>query len=476
MDEIVDAIERINGDYPRHRRAAASIARDFFGHDVVLKRLLRDLGERVSRVQSVRTNSSSIPPSLVLAPISRWPTRLPAETVQTALTLPTPVVACEKSRSGRRGTVVVVTHQGLHYTKMCSTSLLSDWHPNDELIFVDNASTDGTREYLLELKALNPFVRVILNEHNRGFSAANSQALAQSSGDSVILLNNDTLVPDGWRDRLLHWLDDLSIGLVGPVTNRTCNEAQIDIPYRTFCEFERFAHDYTSRRAGEGADIRMLAFFCVAFRREILDRVGPLDERFEVGMFEDDDYAIRVKRAGYRVVCAEDVFVHHFGQGSIGELCVTGEYDRVLEANRKRFETKWGLTWQPHGRRLTPGYQNLRDQVVQRITSDLPSDATVVVVSKGDEELLRLGGRRGWHFPQLEDGSYAAVYPANSAEAIAHLESLRAKRAGFLVIPKPAFWWLEYYRDFKKHLESRYHAVFNDDETCFVIDLRGGHA
>jgi GT2 family glycosyltransferase len=222
---------------------------------------------------------------------------------------------------------------------MCLASLLAKgWNPRDELIVVDNGSTDGTREFLRDLAGLNSFVQIVLNAENRGFAAGNNQGLEMASGDVLILLNNDTLTPPGWRDALLRWLEDPAIGLVGPVTNRACNEAQVDAPYRSYGEMEQFARAYTQEHAGECGDLPMLAMFCLALRREVFKRIGPLDEQFEVGMFEDDDYARRVRQAGYRVVCAEDVFVHHFGQASLGDLCLTGDYNRILEANRRRFE------------------------------------------------------------------------------------------------------------------------------------------
>jgi GT2 family glycosyltransferase len=88
--------------------------------------------------------------------------------------------------------------------------------------------------------------------------------------------------------------------------------------------------------------------FCLAMRRDVYERVGPLDERFEVGMFEDDDYALRARHAGYRVVCAEDAFVHHFGEVSFNKLKPSGEYEQLFAANRRRFEEKWGTPWEPH--------------------------------------------------------------------------------------------------------------------------------
>jgi len=69
-------------------------------------------------------------------------------------------------------------------------------------------------------------------------------------------------------------------------------------------------------------------------------------------MFEDDDYAHRVRLKGHRVICAEDVFIHHFGEASFSKLKISGEYTKLFEENKRRFEEKWGVKWEPHKHRM----------------------------------------------------------------------------------------------------------------------------
>ena len=136
--------------------------------------------------------------------------------------------------------------------------------------------------------------------------------------------------------------------MVGPVTNFVGNEAKLQVGYRTWAEMEKFTQAQTWDHEDRVADIHMLAMFCVAMRRDVFDEVGELDEQFGIGMFEDDDYSIRVKRKGYRVVCAADSFVHHFGQAAFGKLIRTGHYDQLFDENRAKYERKWGVKWEPH--------------------------------------------------------------------------------------------------------------------------------
>jgi len=102
----------------------------------------------------------------------------------------------------------------------------------------------------------------------------------------------------------------------------------------------------------------------------------------------------------------------------------------------------------------------------------VPLDATVVILSKGDSELLQLGGPTAWHFPQREDGVYAGYYPSDSAAAIAHLELLRKKGADYLIFPQIAFWWLDHYSAFRRHLESNYPIVTREKDTCLIFAWR----
>lgn len=248
-----------------------------------------------------------------------------------------------------RASIIVVTYNNLAITRLCLESIVRNTdYPNYEVIVVDNNSSDETPAYLRQMAAQYPHFQIILNSENRGFAGANNQGLACSTGERFVLLNNDTVVPRGWLGRLLRHLENPALGLVGPVTNFTGNEARVQVDYRTVAEMEAFADELMRANEGQVADIHMLAMFCVAFRRDTYEKVGPLDEQFGIGMFEDDDYSLRIKKCNLRVVCAADVFVHHVGQAAFKKLITNGTYDALFSENRRRFESKWNVTWVPH--------------------------------------------------------------------------------------------------------------------------------
>ena len=177
---------------------------------------------------------------------------------------------------------------------------------------------------------------------------------------------------------------------------------------------------------------------------------------------------MRCRAAGLRVVCAEDVFVHHFGEASFGELCPSGEYGEVFLANRTRFERKWNTQWKSHDGRVKPDYQELMARLREALIAHTPEGASVLIVTKGDDALLEIEGRRAAHFPQAADGGYAGHHPADDAEVIAALEKMRRAGAGCLVIPEPSSWWLEHYAGLREHLTSTAECV-EIPATCRIF-------
>jgi hypothetical protein len=108
----------------------------------------------------------------------------------------------------------------------------------------------------------------------------------------------------------------------------------------------------------------------------------------------------------------------------------------------------------------------------QTVDQLLPRNSKVLVVSKGDENLIRFDTCRGAHFPQESSGTYAGFYPASSAAAICHLEALRFQGADYLVVPATANWWLETYPDFIRYLQRRYASIENTSDIGSIYSLR----
>jgi GT2 family glycosyltransferase len=467
LDEAAEAVERVCCGYRRERQTAREIARECFDSDLVLGRLLEAVG--ISVRSGGRTRG--LPADLDLVPVSRRPLRLSDATLSSLLERPVPFPA--GIRHEPDVSIVMVTRDNLAVTRLCIESVLDDLDaPAYEIVVVDNASTDGTRPYLLALARRAGPVRVLLNDENVGFPRACNQGLGAARGAELVILNNDTILSRGWLARLRAHLGDPRTGLVGPVTNRIGNEAELPVEYTTLRGFRALATRRAAEHAGDAFEIRMPAMFCLALRRDVWERLGPLDEDFGLGTLEDDDYALRSAAAGYRNLCAEDVFVHHFGEATFGALYASGERSRLIEENRRRFEEKWGVMWQPYDRRSTDEYRALQERVRSTLSTALPEGSRVIVVSRGDDELVRLDGRRGLHFPQEDDGVYAGHYPSDSGEAIAQLEALRLEGGDYFALPRTGFWWLDHYGGFRDHLETRYPRVVSD-ESCVVFALGG---
>jgi hypothetical protein len=115
-------------------------------------------------------------------------------------------------------------------------------------------------------------------------------------------------------------------------------------------------------------------------------------------------------------------------------------------------------------------YEHVIERIHHIVETNVPSDARVIVVSKGDDNLLTFALCDGWHFPQDSEGKYAGYYPANDSEAIEHLEALRTRGGEYLLLPQTSFWWLDHYSQLRSHLETKYRRVWNNPD-CIIYEL-----
>jgi ATP-binding cassette subfamily B protein len=319
LEEAVEAVSAVQADPVRHRRAAREVAREFLSHEVVLGDMLDHLGLRPrAAARNVRNSPAAaiLPDELSLDVSSRRPLEVCEETSAYILRRPIPVVAAPAAPPV--SSVVVTARDNLACTRLALESVLANTkEPSYELVVVDNASAEPTRKYLEVLGSRNHHVRVIRNDQAIGFAAACNQGLAAAKGEILVLLDDDVIVTPNWLVDLARHLDDPAIGVVGPATNRSRGTAQVPTSYTTYGEMVGFARRRRAELAdGATREVDVADMFCVAVRGDVFEAVGPLDERLEVGTFEDD-YARRVRDAGYRVACAAEVFAHRFDEASL---------------------------------------------------------------------------------------------------------------------------------------------------------------
>jgi len=236
--------------------------------------------------------------------------------------------------------IVIVAHNQLKYTRICIESVLKRTHYPFKLVLVDNGSTDGTVDYFRSIEG----AVVIHNDTNTGFPCGANAGLRAAEGRYVVLLNNDTIVTDGWLTRLVEAAEeDGTIGLVGPLTNHSKGAQLLEKrDFNDLQELEKYAQRLATDNAGKRQVTDCLTGFCLLIKREVIEQIGYLDERFGVGNFEDDDYCVRARQAGYKLLIAMDCFVYHFGERTFLELGIEGDkWISLLNENRELFAKKW---------------------------------------------------------------------------------------------------------------------------------------
>lgn len=231
------------------------------------------------------------------------------------------------SKPGKLISLVIPVYNQLHYTKQCVEAIQRHTTIPYELILVDNASSDGTHEYLRTLKAT-----IISNEKNLGCAKAWNQGIRASGGTMVAILNNDIVVTPGWLERLVAFMEATGHGLVSP----SAREGKLDY------DLIGYAQEFVRKCAGATREGAMYAA-CMLIRRDVFERIGMFDEGFSYGGCEDTDFLWRMKQAGFSVAMTGSVLIHHFSMVTQDAIKQSDEKAYPAE-NLAHFKKKWNRT------------------------------------------------------------------------------------------------------------------------------------
>lgn len=244
--------------------------------------------------------------------------------------------------------IIIVSYNTLDLLRACLTSLISalSCRLNYEVLVVDNASTDGSAAMVQDVF---PEVRVLINDQNRGFAAANNQALEQSKGRHAILLNPDTVVKEGALDGMVQFLDeDARVGVVGPkliYPDGGFQHSAFTFPTlpMVFLDFFPLNHRLMDSRlngrypralyeAGEPFPVDHPLGAALMVRREAIDEIGPLDEGFFI-YCEEIDWCMRIKKVGWRIYCLPQAEIIHY----VGQSTTQFRDEMFVELHKSRY-------------------------------------------------------------------------------------------------------------------------------------------
>jgi GT2 family glycosyltransferase len=257
--------------------------------------------------------------------------------------------------------ICVLTHHQPELLPRCLEACFSEIERAGvagEVILIDNASADGSPQ---RAAAMFPGLRVIRNEQNLSFSAANNEAIAASRGTSILILNDDALLQENSIALMLDKLKaDESIGALAPKLLNVDGSPQWEYDNRRFprlrhiiCEalgLDRLMLKNSvtrriftlSRDPNRSGEAEHLAGACLLVRKAVVDRVGAFDEQFPL-WFEDTDLCYRIKESGWSLYYLESARVVHYGTATTSRLAFSRRASLYMKSLTRYFKKHSGF-------------------------------------------------------------------------------------------------------------------------------------
>ncbi len=249
--------------------------------------------------------------------------------------------------------IILLYYNNADITKECIYSIRKSCSPDIyELIVVDNASSDGMRDWLKKQKD----IKLIENNENLGFPYGCNQGIAVADADSdILLLNNDTVVPENaffWLRMGLY--ENEKTGAAGSVSNNVVNYQQVLQQFDTVEQWMEFARNNNVPMQQPYERKGWLVGFAMLIKRTAMEAVmrmenrnvhdtvrEVLDHRFALGNFEDNDFSIRLLLAGYHLLLVKNSFIFHYGSKAF--KTIPEKFRQLLITNREKLKEKYGM-------------------------------------------------------------------------------------------------------------------------------------
>jgi GT2 family glycosyltransferase len=230
---------------------------------------------------------------------------------------------------------IIVNWNGLKYLRECLSSLLSQTYPHIEVILVDNASTDGSVDFV---KENFPSVKIVQNTKNLGFAEATNIGIMKSKGELIVLFNQDAIADKDWLANLVEEIKSSEeIAAVAGKVYYWGDKYGKDAVFCTWSKIDPYtAMPYNFAGNDPKAAVDYLTGCAMLVKKEIIEEIGPLDTGYFL-YFDETDWCARMIRAGYKLIYVPSAIVWHVVSGSLENQQIKSEY---MIRNRIRFALK----------------------------------------------------------------------------------------------------------------------------------------
>lgn len=232
---------------------------------------------------------------------------------------------------------IIPVYNALEDVKKCLDSLVKNYDFSNELIIIDDCSDTETQKFLQVFVADTANVKLLINKENVGYLKSCNYAINHATGNIIILLNSDTMIPPLFCKKIKKCFEhNPDIGVACPIlSNSGHKDYMIPLPWGKDINFmnnlldRRHVPAYPQTLSCNGS--------CFCVRKEVFEKIGYFDEIYGKGYYEEVDFCYRAIKAGFLCVIIDNLYIHHKWHASFN----SEERKQLLQKNEQIFLAKW---------------------------------------------------------------------------------------------------------------------------------------